>query len=183
MFTTKLTGLALHSTPTESQYLKTLMDVYIRKSRLSMEVKVCLGIAAPNESMFEKLCELPEYIKISQERVAADTLVSGTLRRQETSRYHYQPRLMWNQGYAQSDVAELLEKWRKWHTENINSRQQFYEQHCCDFSKLEQRIISEHHDYVFSEENRQLHKALTFGERYGLMQRPASVCSNKDSNI
>ena len=181
MFTTKLIGLALHSTPTESLYLKTLMDVYIRKSRLSMEIKVCLGIAASNESMFEKLCELPEYIKINQERVAPDTLVSGTLRRQETSHYHCPPKLTWNLDYAESDVSQLLEKWRKYHSDMISSSDYFQEQFCCNFSQLEELVTEQ--DYVFSKENRQDYKALTFGERYGLMQRPASVCSKEISKI
>ena len=181
MFTTKLIGLALHSTPTESLYLKTLMDVYIRKSRLSMEIKVCLGIAAPNESVFEKLCELPEYIKISQERIVPNISVSGTLRRQETLHYHCPPKLTWNLDYAESDVSQLLEKWRKYHSDVISSSDYFQEQFCCNFSRLEELVTEQ--DYVFSKENRQDYKALTFGERYGLMQRPASVCSKEISKI
>lgn len=178
MFTTKLTGLALHPTPTESLYLKTLMDVYIRKSRLSMEIKVCLGIAGPNESMFERLCELPEYIKITQERVAPDTLVSGTLRRPETSHYHCPPKLTWNLEYAESDVAELLEKW---HTENINSRQQFYEQYWCDFSGLETRILGEQHLEIIK--GRPADADYRYHLDYSLLQRPASVCNKEIGKI
>ena len=52
----------------------------------------------------------------------------------------------------------------------------------CDFRSLEERMLTEQ-DYVFSKENRQDYKALTFGERYGLMQRPASVCSKEIGKI
>lgn len=181
MFTTKLTSIPGAFYTTESPYLKTLMDVYIRKSRLSMEIKVCLGIAAPNESVFEKLCELPEYIKIIQERVAPDTLVSGTLRRPETSHYHCPPKLTWNLEYAESDVAELLEKCRKWHTENINSRQQFYEQYFCDFSGLETRILGEQHLEIIK--GRPADAYYRYHLDYSLLQRPASVCSKEISKI
>ena len=181
MFTTKLTSIPGAFYTTESPYFKTLMDVYIRKSRLSMEIKVCLGIAAPNESMFEKLYELPEYIEISQEVHKLKSMVSGTLRRQETLHYHCPPKLTWNRDYAESDVAQLLEKWRKYHYDMVSSFDYFKEQFCCDFSRLEELVTEQ--DYVFSKENRQDYKALTFGERYGLMQRPASVCSKEISKI
>ena len=63
----------------------------------------------------------------------------------------------------------------------ISSFDYFQEQFCCNFSRLEELVTEQ--DYVFSKENRQDYKALTFGERYGLMQRPASVCSKEISKI
>ncbi|QEM42987.2 hypothetical protein AC4HA13_0016 [Escherichia phage vB_EcoM_4HA13] len=89
MFTTKLTSIQEHSTLTELPCMKMLMDVYVRYSKLSMDIKLCLGIKGQGDSMFVKLCELPEYIKTSHETVARDTSVSGTLRRRETLPYQY----------------------------------------------------------------------------------------------
>ena len=89
MFTTKLTSIQEHSTPTGLPCMKMLMDVYVRYSKLSMDIKLCLGIKGQGDSMFVKLCELPEYIKTSHETVARDTSVSGTLRRRETLPYQY----------------------------------------------------------------------------------------------
>lgn len=163
MFTTKLTGFQEHSTPTGLQFMKMQLDVYVRSSRLSMAVRQCLGISSENESMFVKLCELPEYIRTSQETVVQNTSVSGTLRRHATSDCPslHQSTTCWEN----VDAQELIRKWREWYEEithrNPDAWRDLFE---CKFESSAERTEF---------------KAKTFGMRYGISNAEKDILEHR----
>jgi hypothetical protein len=112
-----------------------------------MEVKRSLGTKEPNDSMFVKLCELPEYIKISQELHKPVNMVSGISPQSGTMRSTSGPELTWNAS------IESLQEWQN----SLIKRES-------DHQRLIEHYMSKYNC------SRQEAKIATFGERYGLQK-------------
>lgn len=148
MFTTKLTSLEVPSTRTESPCLRMQMDVYIRKSKLSMAIRQLLGISPPNESTSEKLFELLDSISLRHETLVRDSLESGTLRRRAITSYPSLPKqtVKWDT----LDSNDIISWMRTWHEELRHDQQEFLELYMQEFGCTRNEA-----------------KARTFGVRYG----------------
>ena len=148
MFTTKLTNLQMPSTRKESPCLRMQIDVYVRKSKLSMAVRQLLGIASEEESTSEKLCELADSIGLRHETLVRDSLVSGTLRRRAITGY---PSLQKSTVKWETQDSNDIISWMKaWHEELRHDQQDFLKLYMQEFGCTRNEA-----------------KARTFGMRYG----------------
>lgn len=89
MYTTKLGSSEVLSTLTELQCMKDALTSCFKHSKVSLEVRALIERRARAKFMFEKLCGLPESTETCQELLRRSVMVSGTLRRRETSPYRY----------------------------------------------------------------------------------------------
>ena len=89
MYTTKLGSSEVLSTLTELQCMKGALTSCFKHSKVSLEVRALIERRARAKFMFEKLCGLPESTETCQELLRRSVMVSGYLRRQETSPYRY----------------------------------------------------------------------------------------------
>lgn len=89
MYTTKLGSSEVLSTLTELQCMKDARTSCFKHSKVSLEVRALIERRARAESMFKKLCGLPESTETCQELLRRSVMVSGSLRRQETSYWEY----------------------------------------------------------------------------------------------
>lgn len=148
MFNTKLTSLEMPSTHTESPCLRMQMDVYVRKSKLSMAIRRLLGIVSEEESTSEKLFVLLDSINLRHETLVRDSLESCTfLRRSITS---YPSLLKQTVKWDTQDSNGIISWMKMWHEELRHDQQEFLKLYMQEFGCTRNEA-----------------KARTFGVRYG----------------
>lgn len=108
MSTTKAGSSELHSTPTELQFMRIATTDCVKYSAVSMAIRQYVGLSPETKSMFVKLCELPEYTKISQETHKLKNMVSGVSQHRKTTHSISIPESMWKTDIFKDYEQELL---------------------------------------------------------------------------